>query len=159
MKKLLLPLILLLVGVGAGVGAGIFLRDDAEPMAEAPPEDEPEAPDEEEEEPTDKSYVKLSNQFVVPVVEDGLVTALVVMTLSLEVAPGNTEAIYSKEPKIRDAFLQVMFDHANMGGFSGAFTNSATMDVLRKSLRETAQNGIDDSISDVLISNIVRQDV
>ena len=68
-------------------------------------------------------YVKLNNQFVVPVVEDGRVAAMVVLSLSLEVEAGNTEAVYQREPKLRDAFLQVLFDHANVGGFCGSFTD------------------------------------
>ena len=43
------------------------------------------------------------------------------------------------EPKLRDVFLQVLFDHANMGGFRGAFTRSDVLEPLRTALREAAQ--------------------
>ena len=66
--------------------------------------------------------------------------------------------VYEREPKLRDAFLRVMFDHANAGGFDGAFTNSNQMDVLRRALREVAQKTIGPTASDVLILDIVRQD-
>ncbi len=55
-------------------------------------------------------------------------------------------------------FLQVLFDHANAGGFNGAFTSSTNMDVLRQSLLETAQAVIGKSVRNVLIVDIVRQD-
>lgn len=159
MKKLL-PLILLLAGSGAGVGAGIFLRP-------APPPEE-RAEDEEkmsveiegaiDETDIDHEYVKMNNQFVVPVVEGDQVTALVVLSLSLEVPAGQKDAIYAKEPKLRDSFLQVLFDHANIGGFEGAFTNANNLAVLRGALREVAQRDMGEQITDVLIIEIARQD-
>jgi len=103
-------------------------------------------------------YVKMNNQFVIPVVEDGRVAALVVMTLNLEVMAGQTEAIYQMEPKLRDVFLQVMFDHANAGGFSGEFTKTTRMNSLRVGLLEAGQKTLGATISDVLIIDVIRQD-
>ncbi|KIC49633.1 flagellar basal body-associated FliL family protein [Tateyamaria sp. ANG-S1] len=159
MKKLL-PVVLLLIGAGAGVGAGIFMRPTPAPMAS----DDPDVSNEEKQkideaaETSDREYVKMNNQFVVPVVSGDAVTALVVMSLSLEVPAGQKDAIYSMEPKLRDSFLQVLFDHANVGGFNGAFTNANNMAVLRGALREVAQKDMGDQISDVLILEIARQD-
>ena len=71
---------------------------------------------------------------------------------------GQKEAVYAKEPKIRDSFLQVLFDHANIGGFDGAFTNANNLDVLRGALREIAQKDVGEQVIDVLIAEIARQD-
>lgn len=78
-------------------GHGGTATEDAEASGHA---DEPEdgAPE----------YVKMNNQFVVPVVEGGRVAAMVVLSLSLEVDAGNTEAVYQREPKLRDVFLQAL---------------------------------------------------
>lgn len=111
------------------------------------------------EDPNAPDFVKLNNQFVVPVVTSGRVEALVVLTLSLETGQGLRENIYSREPKLRDAFLQVLFDHSNMGGFQGAFTRSNNLDVLRGALLEVAQNQFGDDVYNVLIVDIARQDV
>jgi len=105
-----------------------------------------------------REYARLNNQFIIPVVEDGQVTALVVMSLNLEVLPGNIETVFAAEPKLRDGFLQVMFDHANIGGFSGNFTEGTTMRALRNNLLQTAQGVIGDAVTDVLIMDLVRQD-
>jgi len=86
------------------------------------------------------------------------VDALVVLSLSLEVEAGNTEAVYLREPKLRDAFLQVMFDHANVGGFSGSFTDGSNLIVLRTSLKEAAAMILGTMVHDVLITDIARQD-
>ena len=106
-----------------------------------------------------RDYAKLKHQFVIPVVEEGRVSALVVMSLSIEVETGQTQAVYSQEPKLRDGFLQVLFDHANTGGFSGSFTSTTNMRSLRDGLRENAQRVVGDVVHDVLIVEIVRQDV
>jgi flagellar protein FliL len=103
-------------------------------------------------------YVKLNNQFVVPVVENGSVVAMVILSLSLEVAPGATEAVYAREPKLRDVFLQVLFDHANSGGFRGTFTDGANLVVLRQALLEIARRTLGEIVTDVLIVDIARQD-
>ncbi len=115
--------------------------------------------DEHEEGANAPEFVKLNNQFVVPVVADGQVQALVVVTLSLETAQGLRDAIYAREPKLRDAFLQVLFDHSNMGGFQGAFTRSNNLDVLRDALRQVARNEFGNDVHNVLIVDIARQDV
>ncbi len=137
-----------LFGLAGGIGGGLFLR----PAAEQPAEmviAEPELPPE---------YVKLSNQFVIPVVEAGQVAALVVISLSLEVKPGTTEAVFASEPKLRDVFLQVLFDHANSGGFRGSFTDASNLVVLRQSLKEVAMQVLGEDVKDVLIVDIARQD-
>lgn len=160
----ILPVLLALVGLGGGVGAGLFLRpipDTPDHGAEAGG-DAPKAADHAESEDTDEAgtpeYVKMNNQFVVPVVQDGRVAAMVVLSLSLETEAGNTEAIYQREPKLRDAFLQVLFDHANIGGFSGSFTDGANLVVLRTSLKEAAALVLGAVVTDVLITDIARQD-
>lgn len=155
MRKLL-PLILLLVGTAAGVGAGLALRPAPEPAAEgdAPAQAAEKAPDH----PVELEYVKLPSQFVIPLLEGGRVGALVVLTLSLEVPVGQTEGVHAREPKLRDEFLRVLFEHANTGGFRGTFTDTANLVVLRRALLEAARKAMGDGVTDVLITDIVRQD-
>jgi hypothetical protein len=93
------------------------------------------------------------------VVKNERVSALVVLSLSVEVKAGTTQDIFSHEPKLRDVFLQALFDHANIGGFEGEFTGAGRMDLLRQSLREIAQREFPEKIYDILISDIVRQDM
>jgi len=104
-------------------------------------------------------YARLNNQFIVPVVHGQDVVAMVVLTLSLEVAAGQQETVLAHEPRLRDSFLQVLFDHSNTGGFEGMFTAASNMRVLRNSLRAAAQQVLGELVTDVLIIDIVRQDV
>ena len=167
----LLPSLLAVVGAVGGVGAGLALKAPEQASVEIHPCG-PEGGDHEDaaakkssdddhgdEENDGYDYVKLNNQFVVPVVRDSKVSALVVMSLSVEVKAGETNQVYSRQPKLRDAFLQVLLDHANTGGFDGDFTNGEAMVGLRKALKEVATKLGGPSVSDVLILEIVRQDV
>ncbi len=147
----IIPLVLVVLGLGIGLGAGFMLRPAA---VEASVEDGDNAAAS----ATEHDYVKLNNQFVIPVVEAGRVASLVVLSLSLETAVGGQEAVYAKEPKLRDSFLQVLFDHANTGGFRGSFTDSDNLIVLRRSLLEAGQRVLGSMLSDVLIIDIMRQD-
>lgn len=148
MLRKLLPLIIGLVALLSGAAAGFALRPHEEPAAEETPE-EPVAP---------PDYAKLNNQFVVPVLEKGRVVSMVILSLSLEVPTGTSEKVYDVEPKLRDAFLQVLFDHSNAGGFRGSFTDGANLVLLRRALLEAAKGILGDGVSDVLIVEIVRQD-
>jgi flagellar protein FliL len=181
MRKIL-PILLALIGLGGGVGAGIFLRPPPEEAVVINPCGDGTAPMEHADaaaaeghsdtaaaggghgegdgataEPT-REYVKLNNQFVVPVVEQGQVAALVILSLSLEVKIGATQKVYTLEPKLRDNFLQVLFDHANSGGFRGAFTEASNLDPLRRALLEAAIKAVGPEVTNVLIADIVRQD-
>jgi hypothetical protein len=161
MKKLL-PILLIMIGIGAGGAAGFVLRPEPEPVGEEMVDGEVKAEEKVVEEPPldldNVEFVKLNNQFVVPVVEDNRVASLVVLSISLETAPENTEMIYAREPKIRDEFLRVLFDHAYTGGFSGAFTASPSLDSLVAQLLTVAKKITKNSVSDVLITDILRQD-
>lgn len=172
MLRLILPVVLLLLGVGAGVGAGLFLGGPApdetasadDTATETETEDGTEADTPEPGSETGPAasglteYVRLNNQFIVPIVRDGAVRSLVVMSLSVEVELGNTQAVFSQEPRLRDSFLQVMFGHANAGGFDGSFTQATAMDPLRAGLRDAARQALGDIVRDVLIVDITRQD-
>jgi hypothetical protein len=172
MIKKLLPVIFLIAGTGAGIGAGKFLGG-GEAKVESEKAAKVEKADKETKEKPVKSkekdkgkkgegggfeYLKLTKQFVVPIVEDEEISALVTMSLSLEANSAITETFYAIEPKLRDGFLQVLFDHANTGGFDGAFTHSDNLGTLRKSLLEVAKKDLGDDVSKVLIMSVSRQD-
>ncbi len=166
----LVPLLLAIAGLAIGAGTGLVLRP-AESTAEvcvetghgsncdAAVEDGHGVETEAEPDPNNVYYVKLSKQFVVPVVKDNKVASLVVMSLSIETTPAVGEVVFQREPKLRDALLGVMFLHANSGGFDGQFTGGEAMRDLRGSLLEAARDVIGDDIYSVLVTDILRQDV
>lgn len=180
MRKILFA-VLAVFGLGGGLAGGQLLRpaepEHGEEMAEghtAPPaEADGHAPEAEHAAPQELTaasshdapdpehlpeYVKLSNQFVVPIIDHGQIASLIILSLSLEVAPGKTETVYAVEPKLRDMILQLLFDHSNTGGFAGSFTNAENLIGLRKNLLEVVQHSLGSIVTDVLITDIVRQD-
>lgn len=99
----LLPLLLIIIGIAAGGIASFFLRPAPGAQTATLPDGEAHAADTPA--PSSGAYgdadievadfVKLNNQFVIPVVKDGRVSSLVVMSLSLEVGVGGREQVYS----------------------------------------------------------------
>lgn len=183
MKKLLIPVILLLVGVGGGVGAAIMLApapEDVSDDGEAPADGEadaaaegdevteegdateeeaaPEEDAEDDGETKPVEFLNMTNQFIVPLVKEGVVNGLVVVSISLEVTEGTIAAVHQLEPKIRDRFLQVLFNHANNGGFAGNFTDFRYIKSLKDELLRNAQVVAGNAVSDILILDLVRQD-
>ncbi len=154
-----LPILIVLIGLLIGGGAGWILHpnDDTEP-AETEEDSQAVENEDAEQDPTSE-YVKLNNQFIIPVVSTGKVSSLVVLSLTLEVGAGGREQVFNHEPKIRDVLLSALFDHANLGGFDGSFTQALPMDSLRRSLRRKAEGILGDIVKDVLIIDIVRQDI
>lgn len=166
--RFLIPLLFTLAGLLAGLGLGQALR----PIATGPatgsapesaadiagPETETDgtAPGADTASPTE--FVTLDNQFIVPILREGRVTSLVVMSLGLEVGEGSRKLVFAREPRLRDSFLQVMFDHANAGGFDGPFTEGSRLTLLRRTLVEAARPILGPVVRDVLITEVARQD-
>ena len=155
----ILPVILLLIGTGVGGGAGLFLKPAEPESCLEPPCDLKVEESEIEASEIEPTYVAMKNQFVVPVIQDAKVRSLVVLSLSLETKNEDTESIFTREPKLRDVFLRALFDHAHIGGFDGAFTESGRLSILRVALLEAAQSIIGNDVQDVLITDIVRQEM
>ncbi len=126
----ILPILMALIGVGAGIGAGIMLKPDHVEIAACAPEPagdhaEPAPEVDEHGDAVVPEYVKMHNQFVIPVVKDGDMAALVVLSISIEVTPGGKEATFQREPncgmRLIRCFL-IMQMQAVLTGYSPAAT-------------------------------------
>ena len=182
MLKKLLPVLFLIIGLGAGVGAGIFLKPAPAPAEEETAADAHGAPagghgapadahgasaGDHGAEPEGGHYtaetgptetVRLPNQFVIPVLSNGRVQSMVVVGLALEMSIGHTFSLTEDEPRLRAALLQLLFDHSNIGGFSGVFTSGEALLNLRRMLKEAARQVLGPEVQDVLITELLRQD-
>ena len=185
MKGLLIPLVMALLGAGIGGGAAFALKPAGDAPEDPAKDDHGEKADDGHGGAKDdghggkaddghggkdghggedgyggggSDYVRIDNQFVVPVIEEGRTRALVVMALALDVAPGMEEAVLDEEPRLRDALLRVLFDHANTGGFAGAFTRGDQIEPLRAALLERARGIVGPEVEDVLILDVARQE-
>lgn len=174
MKKLL-PILLLLIGLGAGAGAGWFLKPAPEAQDEStaahaddPADGHGAAPAAASGHGASASHaapasgptevVRLPNQFVVPLITEGRVRAMVVIGVALELSVGHSFSLATDEARLRAVFLQRLFDHANIGGFDGIFTSGEALLALRRTLLETARGEVGPMVQDVLITELLRQE-
>lgn len=171
MKKFLIPILFLFMGLGGGVGAGILLAPEVKTEVELAAEEDVDAiagepigenvelvKDEVSEVKINAvEYLDMTNQFIVPLVDAGVVDGIVVVSISLEVVEGTIANVNKFQPKIRDKFLQVLFNHANNGGFTGNFTEFRYIRSLKEELLRNAIVVAGRDVTDVLILDLVRQ--
>lgn len=163
MKNLLIPLLLGLLGGVAGVAAALFLPGAPENHAEVPGSHKAdghatETYAEHGAVKVAETYVKMPNQFIVPIVHDGAVRGLAVLSLSIGLTKDGEKYFKQKEPKLQGELLQVLFDFANAGAFDGAYTSGAKMQVLQQALLKKAKYVAGKEVSDLIINEILRQD-
>ena len=171
MQKII-ALAIVLIGVGGGLALGIVLRpgDAASGPDEvaagdygggrsAEAEAEPDSAGDDGEVGSDRDYVKTGRQFIIPVVDEGETRALMLFDLALDVPIAMTERTYAAEPRLRDAFLRVLFEMSYTGAFSRTYTDERIVEELRGKLRAAARRLLGNSVADVLILDIVRQEL
>lgn len=107
-------------------------------------------------EASELTWFKFPQQFFIPLVRDGTLSATMVLSLTLEMPASAAEEVFAKEFRLRDALLRQMLIHANTGGFDGNFTADAHIQSLRQELL-TAVQTVDPRIDAVLIGDIARQ--
>ena len=133
--------------------------DGHDSMAGEEPHAIPTPEDHDPEEAAKYEYVQLDKQFVVPIVDQARVRAMIIMSMSIETTAEQRDLVHQREPKLRDVLLQVLFRHASSGGFDGVFTGGHVMADLRAALRDAGQGVLGDAAHDVLVTDIVRQDM
>ena len=146
----ILPILLMLLGLPGAWGAG-FCCAPRPPRSRAkslrPPPIEAPVTD----------LYELEGQFLVPLSRMGASAPSWSSNWRWRLTMPPALTVADKEPLLRDRMLQILFDHANIGGFEGMFTANNNMALLRKSLLEAATQVMgDDVVFEVLITNILR---
>lgn len=147
----MLPLILGLVGLIAGAGAGWVMRPSPPPVDEAaaPRLLTP---------PGSTETLRLPGQYVVPLLTEGRVRSMVVLSLALDLSEGHGINLQRHEARLRAVLLQTLFDHANLGGFDGVFTAGEALIALRRTLLGVVRQELGDAVQDVLVTELLRQE-
>ncbi|WP_306754456.1 hypothetical protein [Paracoccus actinidiae] len=186
MKKLL-PLLIPVVALVGGVAAGEMLRPAPEGpghAAEAPAGEHGEAEtdahgsDDHAADPSDhaaandyggghddghggpvpaEGWFTFPSQFFVPLMRNGDMGAVMILTLTIETPGAELAAMEQQEHRLRDALLRELLIHANTGGFDGNFTSEVRLAPLREKLHKAAQASTDLTVKAVLIEDIARQ--
>lgn len=158
MRKIL-TLILPLLALTAGLGAGDMLRPKPVPSEEPGhqlPGADPDAHNQLGEVYAD-AWFTFPNQFFVPLMRNGDMGGMMVLTVTLETNDNALPTMAQQEHRLRDALLRQLIMHANAGGFDGNFTSDIALGILRRKLLETARGATDLPVNAILIEDIARQ--
>ena len=164
MLKKIMPLIALLLGLAGGGTAAIVLAPakDTEAGHDGNSETthQPAATDESADPATPDSMeiVKLPSQFVVPVILDNRVRAMVILTVALEVETGQGDRVRALEPKLRDEFLAELFNLAALDGFRDDLISRKTLELVKHALTARSTEVLGTKDVTVLITDMARQD-
>ncbi len=104
-------------------------------------------------------FVKFSRQFIVPVISVDSADRLVILDVNVEVPAGISEAVYAREPKLRDALLRCLLTLATDGAFDDQLTSTENLDRVRLEMLTAARDVIGEDALDILILNITRQSI
>ena len=104
-----------------------------------------------------EGWFTFPSQFFVPLMRNGDMGAVMILTLTIETPGAELAAMEQQEHRLRDALLRELLIHANTGGFDGNFTSEARLAPLREKLHRAAQASTDLTVKAVLIEDIARQ--
>ena len=160
MTKLLAPIFMLLLGAGAGLGAGMFLAPPALPIdaADSGLSDQNDSDAETDSQASESSvYIPMGDQFVVPLLVDGVIAEHVILSISLETSEDQLDYLEKKQPKLRAAFIVALYDHASLGAFSEPLQSVQMLQRLSEVLQDSAEHTVPNFGAKVLVTNFIRQ--
>jgi len=162
MIKKLLPLFGLVLGLAAGGGAALVLapppeKDPTETVSVEAAEIAAQV-DTEDTAATNTEIVKLPNQFIVPVIVQNRVRAMVILSVALEVESGMADRVRTLEPKLRDTFLSELFGLAALDGFKDELITRSTLELVKAALTERSKAVLGLDQVTILITDMTRQD-
>lgn len=179
MKMILMMVLPVLAFIGGAVGGDLLhgnaskaseeSKEGAEPpkssgeTAEARSEDSAEKVSEgADTEAADKSnaadWFHFPDQFFVPILRNGTTSAVMVLSLTLEMPSAARASVEAQEHRLRDALLNALMIQSNTGGFDGNFTSASSLDSLKSALLAAARKAGGSEITSVLIEDIAKQE-
>lgn len=166
MIKKLLPFLALAAGLASGGTAAVFVTRDNSETADAALDGEPTTHNAQptaaalaQQAPESFEIVKMPSQFVVPVITDTRVRAMVILNVALEVETGSGDQVRALEPKLRDEFLAELFGLAAHDGFKDDLITRQTLEIVKHALTERSKEVLKLPFVNVLITDMARQDV
>lgn len=107
----------------------------------------------------DVSYFKFSREFVVPIMADGSVRALVILHIQLEVDSDIESSLFSMEPKLRDNIMTTLIEISHNGKLFDNLTDPEAYESIRALVLEGLREVTSEGIENVLIVDFARQDI
>lgn len=107
----------------------------------------------------DVSYFKFSREFVVPIMSDGSVRALVILHIQLEVDSEIASSLFSMEPKLRDNIMATLIEISHDGKLFDNLTDPEAYESIRALVLEGLREVKSEGIENILIVDLARQDL
>lgn len=149
----LLPVIAVLLGLLGGGGLALSMRGGAPAEGHEPKVEHHDAKAGKDE----AAYYAFKRPFIVPVVHDGEVSALVMLSVTVEMAESAKKDAAKREAKARDRFMRVLMALSHEGYFAGDITDPERFAEVRARLTAKAGEVYGESVADVLITDYARQ--
>lgn len=108
---------------------------------------------------SDTAFYKFSREFVVPIMADRRVKALVILHLSLEVDEATNSELFSLDPKLRDNIMTTLIGLSNDGKTLDELTSADSYETIRSMVLMNLQSGVSENIQNVLIMDVGKQDL
>lgn len=170
-RKILLIAVPLLAFLGGAAAGDMLGKPSAPAQAEAPSEGHDASATETHAAPTGHAaaagghgeatqtgFFKFPSQFFVPLIRNGRTDSVMILTVTLDTAPGSLGRVEAQEHRLRDSLLRSLMIHANTGGFDGNFTADTNLDRLRSALLKSARDVAGADVAAVLIEDIARKE-
>lgn len=108
---------------------------------------------------SDTSFYKFSREFVVPIMAERRVKALVILHISLEVDKKGSDELFSLDPKLRDNIMTTLIALSNDGQTLEELTSPDSYETIRSMILMNLNSGISEDIKNVLIMDVGKQDL
>ncbi len=79
--------------------------------------------------------------------------------LAVDVEASAHDLAVTLEPRLRDAFLRELLKMSSTGAFARTYTEEWVIDELRRNLSAAARDYLGESLKEVLILDVIRQEM
>lgn len=103
------------------------------------------------------SYFEFRREFIVPVLSDGRVDALVIININLEVEPSLSEKLFNMEPKLRDNIMTSLVGLSSESYIFKNITDVQNYETIRSVVLANLRAEVASEIRNVLIMDVAKQ--
>lgn len=105
------------------------------------------------------AYYKFSREFVVPLLENGRVSSLVILNINLEIDESVSAKMFSMEPVVRDNIMTTLVSLANDGKTFQTLSDIESYESMRALVLMNLKKVVPSGVRNVLILDMARQDI
>jgi flagellar basal body-associated protein FliL len=105
------------------------------------------------------AYYRFSREFIVPLIDNGRVSSLVILNINLEVDSAASQNLFSMEPALRDNIMTTLITLSNDGRTFESISSIENYESLRAMILMNLKKLVPTGINNVLILDMARQDI